>query len=47
MHILNTAVEDEAENVIVTYIHSVQKHVLRQFLSFRSSPFVVLTISCA
>jgi len=46
LHILGTAVEDEAENVIVIYIRSVQKQVTRQFLRFRPS-FVVLTISCA
>jgi len=47
LHILNNAVEDGAENVTVIYIRSVQKQVIRQFLQFRSSPFVVLTISCA
>jgi hypothetical protein len=45
--ILNTVVEDEAENMMVIYTRSVQKQVIRQFLRFRSSPFVVLTIPCA
>jgi hypothetical protein len=42
LHILNSAVADEAENVIVIYIRSVQKQVIRQFLGFRSSPFVCM-----
>jgi len=47
IRMLGTDAEDEAKNVIVIYKRCVQEQVIRHFLKFRSSPFVVLTISCA